>query len=181
MSDYRVASRYAKALFDLSLELKKVDKVYEDMVLVEKVCHENKALVTTLKNPIVRSDYKQRVLLHIFQKKVDESTSAYFRLICKKNRAQILQDSSKVFVALYQDYMGIVQSSITTATSLSEASRKEFESIIAKSTGKKVELEEKTDPSLIGGYILRIGDRQVDDSIKTKLNELKRELKGVNK
>lgn len=181
MSDFRVASRYAKALFDLSLEQKKADKVYQDMVLVEKVCHENRALVTTLKNPIVRSDYKQRVLVQLFQKNVEPATLAYFKLICKKNRAQTLPDASKVFISLYNDYKGIVQSTVTTAAALSDASRKDFESIIAKSTGKKVELEVKTDPTLIGGYILRIGDRQIDDSIKTKLNDLKRELKGISK
>ncbi len=178
MSDYRVASRYAKSLFDLAIELKKLDGIYNDMVLIEKVCEENRALVTTLKNPIIRFDYKLRVLQQIFGKKVNEATSSFFGLICRKNRAQILPDCSRVFVSLYHDYMGIVRSSVTSSVPISDSVRKDFLSIIAKATGKKVELATKIDASLIGGYVLRIGDLQVDDSIKTKLNDLRRELKG---
>ena len=178
MSDFRVASRYAKSLFDLAIELKNLDGIYNDMVLVGKVCDENRALVTTLKNPIVRYDFKLRVLQQVFGKHVNKATSTFFRLICKKNRAQILPACSEVFITLYHDYMGIVRSTVTSAVALSGSTQKDFQSIIAKATKKKVELEANTDPALIGGYILRIGDLQVDDSIKTKLNELRRELKG---
>jgi len=178
MSDYRVASRYAKSLFDLSVELKKLDKVYRDMVLVDQVYQENRSLVVVLRNPIIRYDYKLRVLEQVFSKHVEEVTSAFFRLICRKNRAQILPECSKVFIELYLEFMGIVQPTITSTVPLSDAAKKDFQSVIAKATGKKVELETKTDPSLIGGYVLRIGDLQVDDSIRTKLNELRRELKS---
>jgi len=178
MSDYRVAGRYAKSLFDLSIELKKLDGIYSDMVLVEKVCQENKSLVTMLKNPIVRYDIKLRVLEQIFGKQVNKATMAFFSLICRKNRAQILPACSEVFITLYHEFMGIIRSTVTSAVELSESTQKDFQSIIAKATKKKVELEAKTDAALIGGYILRIGDLQVDDSIKTKLNELRRELKG---
>lgn len=178
MSDYRVASRYAKSLFDLAIELKELDGIYNDMILVEKVCSENRALVTTLKNPIVRYDFKLRVLQQIFGKHVKKSTSTFFSLICRKNRAQILPACSEVFITLYNEYKGIIRSTVTSAVTLSESTKNDFQSIISKATKKQVELEAKTDTSLIGGYILRIGDLQVDDSIKTKLNDLGRELKG---
>ena len=178
MSDYRIASRYARSLFDLALELKILDNVYKDMELVGQVCQDSRALVVTLRNPIVKYDYKLRVLEHIFNKHVSKATSTFFRLICRKNRAQILPDCSKVFVNLYHEYKGIVRSNVTSSVPLSDSARKDFQTIIAKATGKKVELETKIDPSLIGGYILRIGDLQVDDSIKTKLHELRRELKS---
>jgi len=178
MSDFRVANRYAKSLFDLAIELKKLDGIYNDMVLVEKVCQENRSLVTMLMNPIVRYDIKLRVLEQVFGKQVNKATMAFFSLICRKNRAQILPACSEVFITLYHENMGIIRSTVTSAVTLSEATKKDFQSIISKATKKQVELEAKTDTSLIGGYILRIGDLQVDDSIKTKLNELRRELKG---
>jgi len=178
MSDFRVANRYAKSLFDLAIELKKLDGIYNDMVLVEKVCQENRSLVTMLMNPIVRYDIKLRVLEQVFGKQVNKATMAFFSLICRKNRAQILPACSEVFITLYHENMGIIRSTVTSAVTLSEATKKDFQSIISKATKKQVELEAKTDTSLIGGYILCIGDLQVDDSIKTKLNELRRELKG---
>lgn len=178
MSDFRVASRYARSIFDLSIELKVVDKVYEDMLLIEQVCKDNRKLVTLLKNPIVRYDYKQRVLNKIFKKHLDKLTLKFFDLICRKNRASVLQEVSKVYVILFHEYRGIVRADISSAVELSSAIKKEFEGIISKATGKKVELGTKVDASLLGGYVMRIGDNQIDDSLKSKLNSLRRELKS---
>lgn len=178
MSDFRVASRYARSVFDLAIELKIVDKVYADMLLVEQVCASNRKLVTLLKNPIIRYDYKLRILHKIFKKHIDKLTLKFFDLICRKNRAGILPEVSKVFVMLFHDYKGIVKADIATAVELSATIKKDFEGIVAKATGKKVELETSVDESLLGGYVLRIGDKQIDDTLKSKLNNLRRELKS---
>ena len=178
MSDFRVASRYARSVFDLAIELKIVDKVYDDMLLLGQVCADNRKLVILLKNPIVRYDYKLRILHKIFEKHVNKLTIKFFDLICRKNRASILPEVSRVFVMLYHDHKGIVSADVSTAVALSVAIKKEFEEIIGKATGKKVELDTKVDESLIGGYVLRIGDNQIDDSLKSKLNNLRRELKS---
>jgi len=178
MSDFRVASRYARSVFDLSIELKMVDKVYVDMLLVEQVCTDNRKLVTLLKNPIVRYDFKLRILHKIFEKHIDKLTVKFFDLICRKNRASILPEVSKVFVMLFHDHKGIVRADIASAVELSDAIKKDFEGIVAKATGKKVELETSIDESLLGGYVLRIGDKQIDDTLKSKLNNLRRELKS---
>lgn len=178
MSGYRVASRYAKSVFDLAIELKQVDQVYEDMLLVEEVCKANRLLLVLLKNPVVRFDYKLNVLTRIFEKHVNKITLKFFNLICRKNRADILPDTSKVFVTYYHEYKGIVRANVSSAVALSAAIHKDFEGIIAKATGKKVELDAKVDESLIGGYVLKIGDDMLDNSMKNKLNALRRELKS---
>ena len=85
---------------------------------------------------------------------------------------------SKVYVSLFHEYKGIIKADISAAVELSSAIKKEFEGIITKSTGKKVELETKVDESLLGGYVLRIGDNQIDDSLRSKLNNLRREFKS---
>lgn len=178
MSDFRVASRYARSIFDLAIEMKNVDRIYEDMLIVGHVLHENRKLVTLLKNPIIRYDYKLRVLSKIFEKHLDKLTIRFFDLVCRKNRAPILPECSKVFVTLYQDYKGIVQANISTAVKISDQIRVDFEENIAQATGKKVELEARIDESLLGGYILKIGDNQIDNSLKSRLNNLRRELKS---
>jgi F-type H+-transporting ATPase subunit delta len=98
-------------------------------------------------------------------------------MICRKNRASILPDASSIFTSLYDEYVGIVRANVSSAVDLSAQVRKEFESILAKETGKKIALDSKVDQSLLGGYILRVGDLQIDDSLKTKINNLRRELK----
>lgn len=178
MSGYRVASRYAKSIFDLAIETKLVDKVYDDMLLVEQVCNDNRNLVVLLKNPIVRFDYKLRVLNKIFDKHVSELTQKFFGLICRKNRAEIIPDTCKVFVSLYHDYKGIIKADVSSAVKLSASIKKDFEGIVARATGKKVELDTKVNESLIGGYVLQVGDNMIDNSLKNKLNKLRRELKS---
>lgn len=178
MSEFRVASRYARSIFDLAIELKIVDKVYNDMLVIEQVCKDNRKLVTLLKNPIVRYDFKLRILKKVFDKHVTELTSKFFGLICRKNRASVLPEVSQVFVSLYNDYKGIVKANVSSAVELSSSIKKEFEAIIAKATSKKVDLETTVNESLLGGYVLNIGDKQLDDSLKSKLNNLRRELKS---
>jgi len=178
MSGYRVASRYAKSVFDLAIETKLIDKVYNDMLLVEQVCNDNRPLVLLLKNPIIRYDYKLNVLNKLFKKHVSELTLKFFNLICRKNRADILPDTSRVFVKLYHDYKGIIRANVSSAVKLSGDIRKDFEGIVAKATGKKVELDTKVDETLIGGYVLQVGDNMIDNSLKNKINKLRRELKS---
>ena len=178
MSDFRVASRYARSIFDLSIELKNVDKIYKDMLVIEQVCAENRKLITLLKNPIVRYDFKLRVLTKIFEKHIDTLTLKFINQICRKNRADILAEASKVFVMLYHEHNGILIANVSSASELSTSIKKEFEGIIAKQTGKKVELATTVDESLLGGYVLRVGDNQIDDSLKSKLNSLRRKLKS---
>lgn len=178
MSEFRVASRYARSIFELAIEMKNVERVYEDMLTIEQVLLENRNLVTLLKNPIIRYDYKLRVLNHVFEKHMDQLTLKFFGLICRKNRAQILLDCTKAFLDLYHSYKGIVRANISTAVIISAQISKDFESIISESTGKKVELETRVDESLLGGYVLKVGDNQIDNSLKSKLNKLRRELKS---
>ncbi len=178
MSEFRVAKRYAQSIFDLAIERRIVDRIYSDMLVLEQTCNENRNLVILLKNPIVRYDYKLRVLTRVFGKHVDILTMNFFHLICRKNRASILPEVSNVFVMLYHDHKGIVKAGVTTAVKISASIRKEFEEIVTKITGKKVAMETSVDESLIGGYILKVGDMQIDDSVKSKLNNLRRELKS---
>jgi F-type H+-transporting ATPase subunit delta len=178
MSGYRVASRYAKSVFDLAIELKLVEQVYKDMVLLEQVCRDNRNLVNLLKNPIVKYDYKLNVLNRIFEGHVNDLTLKFFALICRKNRADVLQETSKVFVTLYHEYKGIIRANVASAVDLSDEIRKDFEAIVSKATGKKVELNTKVDESLIGGYILQVGDDMIDNSLKNKLVSLRRGLKS---
>jgi F-type H+-transporting ATPase subunit delta len=178
MAGYRVASRYAKSIFDLAIELKSVEQVYKDMLLIDQVCQDSRPLLVLLKNPIIRYDYKLRVLNKIFQKHVNKMTQQFFSLICRKNRADILPDVSKVFIEHYHEYKGIVSADVLSAVALSATIRQDFESIVSKATGKKAELHAEVDESLIGGYVLQMGDRMIDNSLKNKLNALRRGLKS---
>lgn len=176
MSESTVALRYAKSLIDLAQEQNLVDTVYQDMLFFKKTAEENRGLMLALKSPVVRHDKKLAILEGVFKSRVSATSYTIFTIITKKNREAIMFSIAEEFVKLYDEKKGIVKAVITSSMPLTAPLRKQFASLVAEATGKTVELEEKVDEKLIGGYVLRVGDRQIDASIRTRLNDLKLEL-----
>jgi F-type H+-transporting ATPase subunit delta len=177
MSDVRVAGRYAKSLLDLAVERGSVEEVHADMLLFTKTVTENRDLGLALSNPIIKGDKKQIILKSIFGGKVSELTMAFFDILTKKSREAILTTVATEFVNQYNLLKGIVRAYVTTATPLTADLREQITGLVAQQTGKQVELHEKVDATLIGGYILRVGDRQIDDSIRNGIRKLRATFK----
>ncbi|WP_286755028.1 MULTISPECIES: ATP synthase F1 subunit delta [Roseivirga] len=176
MSEYRIASRYAKSLLDLSVEKGELEQVNNDMQLLVNLASENRDLVLMLKSPIITHDKKLAVLNKVFTGKVSELTMAFFKILTKKHREAYLVGIAKEFHHQYNAHKGIEEATVTTTFPLNDALRKEFENVVKKISNKEVELTEKVDESLIGGFILKIGDRQIDDSVSSKLKALRVEF-----
>jgi len=174
MADSRVASRYVKSLLGLAVEQKALDLVHQDMLSFSKVCDQNRAFTLMLRNPIIKHDKKREILEKVFSGKVHALTLAIFDIITRKNREPLLPSIAKEFHLAYNDYKGVGGASVTTAVPLDKKLRDEIEQIVKKLSDKKqVEIEEKVDADMIGGFVLNVGDRQIDASIKNKLKALK--------
>jgi F-type H+-transporting ATPase subunit delta len=174
MADLRVASRYVKSLLDLAVEQGALEDVHRDMQLFAKVCESNRDFALMLKSPVIRHDKKKDILDRLFKGKVHKLTMAIFNIITSKNREPLLPAIAKEFHNAYNNYKNIGKASITSAVALDEKLRKEILQIVQKiSERKEVELTEKVDPSLIGGFVLNVGDKQIDASIKNKIRSLK--------
>lgn len=179
MSDFRVASRYAKSLLDLAVEKSVLDRVNQDMILLEKTCQKNRDFTLMLKNPVISHDKKFAILKRVFEGKVHPITLSIFEITSRKNREDILPEVAKVFHSLYNQKMGITRAKVTTTFKLDQKLRDRFIQIVKDISHKnQVELEEEVNDDLIGGYILNIEDKQIDDSLHTKLQELKLSLKS---
>lgn len=177
MSEIKVASRYAKSLIDLSQENNSLEETKNDMVLFEKVVDETPELAAILKNPIVPLDKKLGILTQIFTGKVGQLTLTYFKVVVNKGRSAVLIGTAKQFVAQYNAIKGIVTAQVTSATVLTEAAKAEITAIVKREMkASEVLIQEKIDEKLIGGFILKVGDRQFDASIASSLNKLKKEL-----
>jgi len=173
----KAGARYAKSLLDLSKEQNAVEEVKNDMVFFEKIVDDNSELEAILKNPIVPLDKKQGILEGIFGGKVHAISNSFFQLVVKKGRSSILFDTAKQFVQQYNVIKGIVTAEVTSASALTEANRAEVIALVKKELGaSEVLVKEKVDPALIGGFVLKVGDRQFDASIASGLAKLK---KGV--
>ena len=173
----KAASRYAKSLIDLSIEQNSLEEMRNDMVLFEYVVDKNNELEAILKNPIVPLDKKSGILSDVFGTKVHKITQSFLKLVVNKGRAGILFETSKQFIHQYNLIKGIVTAEVTSAIALTEDNRKEIISLVKKELGaNEVIVKEKLDDKLIGGFILKVGDKQFDASIASGLNKLKREF-----
>ena len=177
MSEFRIAFRYAKSLLDLAQEQGKLEEVAGDMELFSKVCSESRDLVLMLKNPIVRKDRKRKVLDGVFKGKVSELTLSIFDITVRKGREAFLPVIAKEFRKQYYAVKGIEIAKVITPVPLNATLRKEIEALVKQiSTKDHIQMNEVVDESLIGGFILRVEDKQIDDSVKSKLKALKIKL-----
>lgn len=178
MAESRVAYRYAKALIELAQEKNVLEQVHTDMQFFVQTIDNNRPLYLMLQSPIVPHAKKFNVMRDLFQSRLHPITFSIFEIITRKNREEVLYSVAKAFHELYNRYKNIHVAHVTTTFPLDDSLRTQFRQMAGETLGKKIELEEKIDPSLIGGFILRVGDKQIDQSIKSKLQKLEQEFKS---
>ncbi len=176
MAETRVARRYAKSLLGLGMENDIIDTLFDDMLLIQKTIRENRALGLLFKNPIINTDKKDKVVTELFGKHINKVTLEFLKIITRKKREYYIEDIAASFVEIYKYQKGIRTAQVITATPLSDELRKQMLDLIHRTTDNDIELKEIVDPSIIGGYILRWGDQQVDASVTQKLHDLRQEF-----
>jgi F-type H+-transporting ATPase subunit delta len=165
MVDSRAASRYVKSLLSLAVEKNALEAVHSDMLMFSKVLDDNRPFELLLKNPIIRHEKKREILQKVFSGRVHPLTMAIIDILTRKNREPLLPAIAKEFHTAYNLHQGIGRATITTAVPLDTQLRDEFEDITKKLSEKdKVELIEKIDKDMIGGFVLNVGDsnRRID-------------------
>ena len=173
-----VASRYAKSLIDLAVETKQLEEVRKDMQLIKAVCDSNRDFVLLLESPVVKTDKKLAIFKSLFEGKVSKTTSAFLNLIASKRREGYIDDIAREFDEQYKQHKNITTAEVKTAVPLDSKLKKQIMELVKNSVSGEIELIEKVDPSLIGGFVLTINDKQVDQSVKRKLNDLRKTFTG---
>lgn len=169
-----VAFRYAKSLLDLAEEKGLTEEIYKDMLFFKNTVEGSRPLMLMLKNPIVRSSKKDAVLKEIFKSKINPVSSAFIDIVARKNRESIIDEIAAEYIRLHDEKKGIERATVVTTTPLTDELRTKFKAMVAKRTGSQlVDLTEKVNPNIIGGYVLKLGDQQIDASVKSQLNALK--------
>jgi len=176
MASLRAATRYAHSLLELAKEQGALDEVAGNMNQFVELLKNSHDLELMLKNPIIKHLDKLAVLNKLFTAHYHNLTMAIFRIVVQKKREAILQEIAVEFVNQYNKIKGIYTATITTATTLDPETRESVIALVKKETGGEVILTELVDAQVIGGYKLKIGDRQIDETISGKLQELKLKL-----
>lgn len=177
-----VANRYAKSLMELALESNQLSAVRADMKSVEQVCRENREFVLFLESPVIKTDKKLDVMNAIFKGNISDITLSFLNLITKKHREPIIKEIAEAFDEQYKQNQNIFTAVITSANGLDAVTKQKVLELIKNQLKGEVELIEKIDASTIGGFVLKIGDTQINNTVSHQLSNLKKQLltKGLN-
>lgn len=176
MRDIKVASRYAKSLLKIALDENSLEAIYNDMQLIHSTCANNHDLVVLLKTPIVKTDKKRAILKEVFSDNISLISTSFINIILTKKRESLLADIATAFIDIYKEHQHITTAYITSAVPLSKEQRAKITEVLNLKEKNNIDLKEIVNPDIIGGMIVKIGDKQIDESIKRKLINLKMEF-----
>lgn len=177
MSVSRISARYAKSLLDLARERNELESVKKDMdFLISSM--KNRDLVLFLKSPIINAGKKLSVFKALFEGKVGVTAMAFFDIIIRKGREIYLPEICVDFVNQYKIFNKISTVTITTAVPMTDIALDDIKSKLLSSeiTMDKLDIIMNVDPSIIGGFIIEVGDKLYDASITHKLEQVKKEF-----
>ena len=171
----RAAIRYAKAILEIAVSNGNAVNVNDDMVSITASVAGSTELSQFLSSPIISSEMKMNALSEIFAS-VEFETKSLFKLLQENKRFEILAPIASQFNALFDEMNGVEVAKVTTAFPMDAALESKVLAVIATISDKKITIENNVDPAIIGGFILRIGDKQYNASVANRLQELKREF-----
>lgn len=175
MSGTRAAIRYAKAILEIADSKKVATQVSADMALITSTININAELNSFIQSPTINVDQKESALLEVFAN-ANAVTKSLFRLLKENKRFEILDAIALEYNKLFDIMNGVEVAKVTTAIAMDATLEAKVSAKIATFSDKKITIENTIDPSIIGGFILRIGDKQYNASVANRLQVLKREL-----
>lgn len=176
----QIASRYANAFFALVQDNKVSDKIEAELAQLLALITENEDFKSFLNSPSVKLSEQQAVIDDIANKaKLQDLTHNLLKLLCENRRLALLGNVIEDVLVRLEQSRGELRADIISAKELSEKQEKQVKDMIAKKTGLKVNASVTVKPELIGGLIVKYGSTMIDDSVKSKLDKLKRQMKGA--
>jgi len=176
MASKRVSSRYAKALLGLASDRSELDLVESELHTISSLIEASREFEMLLASPIVKPHKKKAVLEAIFKDGLSELTLGFINILVTKGREALLPTIVEEALAQIRIIKNIQVVEICSATQLDDSSREKILAEVAKLHDGEVDLKETVDPTLLGGYILTLDDKQIDASLKRQLSTLRRKL-----
>jgi F-type H+-transporting ATPase subunit delta len=176
MAHSKAADRYAKSLYQIAGSEGKQELVLKDMQQYREALKTSRDLKAVMDSPVIASSKKKGIVDAIFRPHFQHITGLFFDLVIRKGREKVLGDIADAYIREDKRMKGIKDGKLISATALTPELRQELQARAEKLAGSKVILEEKLDPSLLGGFILSVDDLQLDESIKSKLARLHHNL-----
>ena len=172
-----ISKTYGEALFELAGEENKTDQFLEEVQMLSDGFKKNPELYKLLRHPKISKEEKIQVMEEICRDRVSRELTGFLTIIISKERNDQIDAIFDDFIQRVKDAKGIGIANVVTAVKLSEIQKKSVEEKLLETTSyKEMEMHYSVDPKLIGGMVIRIKDRVVDSSIRTKLSEIEKQL-----
>lgn len=176
MNDSKISVRYAKALIMSAKEQNLLEPVRGDMVLLIKILKKIPELLHILESPVVTPEKKLEVMNVIFSGKTDPLTLSFIRLAIMNNREEYLLGIARMYIDLFKREKGIKEAFVTTAMPLEKEIKPAIINLIRKVYHTEVEMDEKVDDQIIGGFILQVEDQLLDASVAGQIRKIRKNL-----
>lgn len=173
----KAAKRYAKALLTFAIERNELDTVIADVKTMRRACKESKELMVMMNSAVIQESKKVVIYKKMFADYISATTLNFMILIAKNSRSSIIPHIFSAFESQYKEYQNIVSVNIATASKMGEGLKADLISFLKKDNhGATIEINEEINTDLIGGFVFRTDTHQIDASVSTRLNTLKRDL-----
>jgi F-type H+-transporting ATPase subunit delta len=171
-----IVERYAKALFDLGQEQGQLEQLYNSTRLFVKHCNEVEDFCSFLNSPIIKPSKKKEVLKNIFAKEQHPLMIKFISIVIDKNREKLLYDMLLYFEGLYKKSKGIKSIILTTAFAMDKTYIEQLHNFMEREFNATVELQTQVKPQILGGMILVVDNKIVDNSIAHQMKLIKKKL-----
>lgn len=174
-----IASRYAEALFQVGEESNSTEKLYNELKAVVDIINVNKEFSNILKSPIVSKEEKKTLITNIFGSTLDNEMLNFMKILADKDRLNLLANMEEAFKALLNDKNNILEGVAITAVPMNEGEVNELQAKLSVKYNKTVVLQNEVDKSILGGVLVRLGNEEIDGTVKNRLDKMKEQLSQV--
>lgn len=174
-----VSKTYSEALFEVALEENKIDLFLNEISFVIETFKMHENFYELFKTPLVKIEAKKKVIEEVFGDKLSQEMNNFLKIIVDKRRGHFIEQIKWEYENLVNKHKGIVNAVATTAVSLKDKDKTILQNKLSSLTGKTVNLSNEIDKNVVGGILIKIGDKVIDGTIKSRLEEMKESLSQI--
>ena len=174
-----IADRYAQALFEVGEETQTTSELYQELSELVKILNENNDFYSFLKSPLISCEDKKTVMQNIFENQLSDSMNNFLKIVIDKDRMSVLEKIKESYKSLLNDKNNVLEGTAITAVALSEEEIKDLEKNLSKKYNKNVTLTNVVDEAILGGVLVKLGNEEIDGTVRTRLSNIKKQLSQV--
>ena len=174
-----IADRYAQALFEVGEETQTTNELYQELSELVVILNENKDLYNFLKSPLIGREDKKNVMKNIFENQLSKNMNNFLKIVIDKDRMSAIVNIQESYKNLLNDKNNILEGTVITAVALNEKEIKDLEKNLSTKYNKNVTLTNVVDETILGGVLVKLGNEEIDGTIRTRLYRMKKQLSQV--